>query len=341
MRWLVLLLAYIVYCLAVWFGTYPSAPASAVGEITVLIPRGAGVRQIGRILAEHDLPTGDIRFLLLAKLTGNARRLKAGEYRFPPQATPLQILAMLQQGMMVRETATIPEGLTIDEIGALLAAEGWVDPQRFATLARDREFIRTQGLAVDSLEGYLFPDTYILTRGDTDAEEILALMTRRFLAVWQELAGGGTPAMPRHQIVTLASIVEKETGDSAERPLIARVFLNRLSLGMRLQSDPTVIYGLTGFDGDLTTAHLRQATPYNTYVIDGLPPGPICNPGRAAMEAVMRPAVSTHLFFVSKNDGSHVFSTTLDEHNRAVNTYQKPKKRKLKGVTTPAPTGKG
>lgn len=328
---------------ALWLGGYAYRPASVDQETAVLIPKGAGVREIRGVLAGHGLLTEDVRFLLLAKLTGSAGHLQAGEYRMPPRATPLQILALLVRGKTIRETATIPEGLNLEEIAALLAANHWVDAQRFTSLARDRDFIRSLGLDQANLEGYLFPDTYVLTRGDISEKAILEKMTRRFLAVWSDLSGNGIPAMPRHQIITLASIVEKETGAAAERPLIARVFLNRLSLGMRLQSDPTVIYGIADFDGDLTGEHLRLATPYNTYVIPGLPPGPICNPGRDAMEAVLRPAPSSYLFFVSKNDGTHVFSTTLDEHNRAVRTYQKPKKREKKGKNRAAAdkSGKG
>lgn len=343
LTWLAGLLVCMVLAGALWLGTYAYRPAGLEQAATVLIPKGASVREIRGILAGRRLLSEDVRFLLLAKLTGSAGRLQAGEYLIPPEATPLQILTLLEQGKMIRATATIPEGLNLAEIAALLAADHWVDAQRFTALARDREFIRTLGLDQATLEGYLFPDTYVLTRGDMSEEAILEMMTRRFLAVWQDLTGGGIPAMPRHQIITLASIVEKETGAPAERPLIARVFFNRLQLGMRLQSDPTVIYGLTDFDGDLTGEHLRLATPYNTYVIHGLPPGPICSPGREAMAAVLRPAASPHLFFVSRNDGTHYFSTTLAEHNRAVRTYQKRKKqeKKKKSKAVGVTTGKG
>ncbi len=148
-------------------------------------------------------------------------------------------------------------------------------------------------------------------------------MVAQFEREWAKIRPAQQGPMTRHQLVTLASIVEKETGVAGERPLIARVFLNRLARSMRLQSDPTVIYGLADFSGNLTRNHLRQATPYNTYVIPALPPGPICSPGRAALEAVLRPAESNALYFVSKNDGTHVFSTNLADHNRAVRAYQK------------------
>ena len=176
---------------------------------------------------------------------------------------------------------------------------------------------------MEHLEGYLFPETYTLIRQETDEASVLRQMVAQFEREWATIRPAEPGPMTRHQLVTLASIVEKETGVAEERPLIARVFLNRLQRNMRLQSDPTVIYGIPDFTGNLTRAHLRQATPYNTYVIPALPPGPICNPGRAALEAVLRPADANALYFVSKNDGTHVFSTNLADHNRAVRTYQK------------------
>ena len=324
-RLLAVLLASAVLVAGIWLGSYATSTAPVEQDTAVLIPKGSGVKEIRGILARHHLVAADLRFLLLAALTGSAGHLRAGEYLIPARATPLQILRLLEQGAIIRETVTVPEGLNIEQVAMLLAQDGWINMQRFINLTRDREFNRTLDLDLASLEGYLFPDTYQLTRGDMTEEDILGMMTRRFHAVWKEITGTGQPGMTRHQVVTLASIVEKETGAPLERPLIARVFLNRLARNMRLQSDPTVIYGIDNFDGNLTGDHLRRETPYNTYVIAGLPPGPICNPGRKAMEAVLRPADSPYLFFVSKNDGTHYFSVTLNEHNQAVSKYQKKK----------------
>lgn len=321
--WLAGLLASVVLVLGIWLGSYANSPAPVAQDTTVLIPRGTGVGEIRGILARQHLLADDLRFLMLATLTGRAGHLRAGEYRIPAHATPLQILRLLEQGSIIREKVTIPEGLSIEQIAVLLAKDSWIDVQRFISLTRDRDFIRTLEIDQSSLEGYLFPDTYQLSRCDVTEEDILRMMTRRFKIVWQEVSAGGKPPMSRHQIVTLASIVEKETGVETERPLIAGVFLNRLARNMRLQSDPTVIYGIEDFDGDLTGKHLRLETPYNTYVIDGLPPGPICSPGQEAMEAVLQPADSPYLFFVSKNDRTHHFSSTLNEHNQAVFKYQK------------------
>lgn len=324
------LLAAAILTFGLWLGNYADSPSPVDLDTTVLIPRGAGVREIGEILARRHLLTDGLRFMMLATLTGRAGHLRAGEYLVPARATPLQILDLLEQGSVIRETVTIPEGLNIEQIAVLLAQDGWIDVPRFISLTQDQDFIRTLEIDQPSLEGYLFPDTYQLTRGDVTEEDILRMMTRRFTRVWQEVTADGKPPLSRHQVVTLASIVEKETCAEDERPLIAGVFINRLARNMRLQSDPTVIYGIENFDGDLTGEHLRLNTPYNTYVIDGLPPGPICSPGQKAMEAVLRPADSPYLFFVSKNDGTHHFSSTLNEHNQAVYRYQKTKAKKEK-----------
>ena len=230
---------------------------------------------------------------------------------------------MLATGATIRHQVTVPEGLTVEQVATIFAGQGWVRRDRFLALARDPGFLSGLGIEVEHLEGYLFPETYTLIRQETDEASVLRLMVAQFEREWATIRPAEPGPMTRHQLVTLASIVEKETGVAEERPLIARVFLNRLQRNMRLQSDPTVIYGIPDFTGNLTRAHLRQATPYNTYVIPALPPGPICNPGRAALEAVLRPADANALYFVSKNDGTHVFSTNLADHNRAVRTYQK------------------
>ena len=306
-----------------WYALYVTTPAPGSGTVTVVIPRGVGVRQIGALLAEHELIRNDIRFLVLARLTHAGTRLQAGEFSIPRGLRPAEVLDLLAEGKAVQHLVTIPEGLTMEEVAAVFADKGWVTRKQFLTLCRDPAFIHHLGLQQDQLEGYLFPDTYALVHGKSEANSIITQMVHRFFQVWKEIAPQEKSTLTRHQIVTLASIVEKETANPAERPLIARVFLNRLHRSMRLQSDPTVTYGLPAFNGNLTRKDLRRATPYNTYVIDGLPPGPICNPGRAALEAILHPADSTALYFVSKNNGSHQFSTTLKEHNRAVRKYQK------------------
>lgn len=309
--------------LGIWFSLYVNTPATGSGTATVFIPKGAGVRQIKTILGREGVIQNDFRFLVLARFTGSSHRLRAGEFAIARNLRPGEVLKILEQGEVVRHPLTIPEGLTTNQTAALFAEQGWIDQEKFLTLCEDPAFIRTLGIEQDRLEGYLFPDTYLLVRGETDSRTIITTMVRRFLAVWQEVSAGQTMDMNRHAILTLASIIEKETAAPEERPLIARVFLNRLEKSMRLQSDPTVIYGLDNFNGNLTRQDLQEKTNYNTYVIKGLPPGPICNPGRAAIAAVFHPATSDALYFVSKNDGTHAFSRSLKEHNRAVRKYQR------------------
>ena len=298
----------------------------------VAIPKGAGSRQIKTLLGEKGLIKDDIRFLILLRLLREIEKkdppkLRAGEFSLPRGLTPLKLIRFLNKAKPVAHRITVPEGLTTAQIADIFAKDGWADAAVFLRLCQDRDFIQSLGLEADSLEGYLFPETYSLARGETDERGIISAMTRRFLAVWQELAPAEKQGMSRRQIVTLASIVEKETGSAGERGLIAGVFHNRLRTGMRLQSDPTTIYGIKDFNGNLTKADLRAATPYNTYVISGLPPGPICNPGKAALEAALRPAETPYFYFVSKNDGSHQFSRTLEEHSRAVREHQKRRRQ--------------
>jgi len=233
------------------------------------------------------------------------------------------MLEILKKGLVVLRPVTIPEGFTRNQIAGVLAAKGLADKKRFLELTEDKELLRQYAVPGPSLEGYLFPDTYHFSRG-TPTLVIIDTMVKRFRQVvapsMEKTQGTG---MTFQDLVTLASIVEKETSRPEERPLIASVFLNRLKLGMRLESDPTVIYGIENFDGDLKKKNLTEKTPYNTYVINGLTPGPIANPGLDSIKAVMDPAKTDYLYFVSKNDGSHHFSRSLAEHNRAVDRYQK------------------
>lgn len=323
--WGIGLLLLILLAAGVWFGSYLLTPSPAAEDTIVFIPKGTSVRGIKTLLAREGLIKDDIRFLALARITGTAKRLRAGEYLIPAYQKPLQILRILEKGKVVQHQVTIPEGLTVRQVAALFGEENWVDPQRFVELTKDQEFIHSLGLELESIEGYLFPDTYMLTRGEVSEESVITMMVGRFFEIWQDSTADLATNQIRHQVVTLASIVEKETGSPEERPLIARVFLNRLEKNMRLQSDPTVIYGMDDFTGNLTRKDLVRKTPYNTYIIKGLPPGPICNPGRESILAVLHPADAPFLYFVSKNDGTHHFSTNLREHNSAVRKYQRQK----------------
>ena len=314
-----------------WFYYYVATPGppSSAGEVIVDIPSGSSVRDIAGILAEAGVIREDIRFLVLAQLSGKAKKLQAGEFRIGTGMVPGEVLSSLASAKPVQHIITIPEGYNLKEIADMLGARGWIEPENFLSLARDSDFLGKLGLAgLDTVEGYLFPDTYYLTKNMIGSGEIISLMVKRFHEVWQSLVQETGDNVDRDATITLASIVEKETGDPAERARIAGVFVNRLKLGMKLQSDPTVIYGVEGFAGAITKQQLRQKTPYNTYVVSGLPRGPICNPGEAAIRAVLFPEQSKYLYFVSKNDGTHVFSVNLRDHNKAVKKYQRKKKGK-------------
>lgn len=306
-----------------WYRSYLVTPSAGDGEVLVTIRRGMGVRAIGALLADKGLLVNDCRFLCLVFLSNNTAKLKAGEYSIPRGLTPPEVLRLLVEGLTLRHHVTIPEGVNTVQVAQLFAQDGWINKERFLQLSRDQASLKRLGINAPSLEGYLFPETYTLVRNEASEETVLRLMVDRFRQVWASMAvPEKVHGLGHHQLLILASIVEKETGAAPERPLIARVFLNRLERNMRLQSDPTVIYGLIDFNGNITRADLQRPTPYNTYVIPALPAGPICNPGRAALEAVIHPVASDALYFVSRNDGTHVFSTNLADHNRAVRQYQ-------------------
>lgn len=331
---------------AVWLWRYPDQPGPPRSEaVTVEIPPGVGLVGIRTILARSGVIDDDSRFLLLAKWMKAASHLKAGEYAFPPGLSPRAVLLLLVSGKTVPRAITFPEGITLAQAADIVAAGGWGERQDFLRLVAEPEFIGRLGLAAANLEGNLFPDTYFFEKG-TGLATIITTMVRRMGQVLDEEdrrrkeRGRGQPAgetgesgepgeanngqpLTRHELLTLASIIEKETALAVERPLVAKVFLNRLRVGMKLQADPTVIYGLAKFGAPLTKTDLETATPYNTYVNRGLPVGPICNPGRTAIAAVLAPAKEDYYYFVSQNDGSHYFSQTLSEHNQAVARYRK------------------
>ena len=321
-----LLFFFCAVAFAGWLMSYAGIKGPAVPEdsAVVTIPHGSSLAQIGHVLAKAGLIHEDFRFSLYARVTGYARKFEAGEFRLATGRFPPQVMRQLAEARQVQHPVTIPEGLRAEDIARIYAEGGWCDYATFLQLVHDPGFIHSLGMgAVGSLEGYLFPDTYYLTRMSSDARGIIKTMTQRFQKVWGELNMGDAGKIGKHEAVILASIVEKETADPAERPMIASVFFNRLKRGMRLQSDPTVVYGIKNFSGSLTRDDLQRQTPYNTYMTPALPAGPICNPGREALKAVLHPAQDSSLYFVSRNDGTHQFSKTLAEHNRAVQKYQK------------------
>ncbi len=296
---------------------------------TITVASGEGFRATARKLRDLGLIQSPFKFRLFARLSGDHRKIQAGEFQLYGTMTPRQILATLVEGKVLLYRVTIPEGYTLRQIAQTVSQAGFGDDASFYRLTTNPTVVQEEKLAGQSLEGYLFPDTYYFPKGFSQTKIIAAMIARFRHAisdVW--LARAKTLGMTLHEVVTLASIIEKETGDPAERPLIASVFHNRLKKGMRLETDPTVIYGIKDFDGNLTRKHLRTPTPYNTYVIKGLPPGPIASPGHAALEAALYPADTDYLFFVSRKDSTHQFSSTLKEHQKAVRKYQLRRKRK-------------
>lgn len=329
----ILLAFFVAVALVVYYQIYVNTPgpagSSTEKSVVLTIPKGSSVKAIAEILGDRGVIYNDVRFLLLAKLSGYSTKLQAGEFRFPLGQKPLEILKFLSSAEPVSYSITIPEGLNATEIAKIFAGEGWCDEKQFLQLVGDEERINKFGLtAGTSLEGFLFPDTYIFTKEISGADTVITIMLAHFQKVWAEEIEGLEPPPDVDKTIILASIVEKETAEPSERPLIAGVFHNRLQRGMRLQSDPTVVYGVPDYDGVITKKHLRTSTPYNTYTLPGLPVGPISNPGREAIRAVLNPQNSSHLYFVSKNDGTHQFSANLADHNRAVRKYQRKKKVK-------------
>jgi UPF0755 protein len=299
-----------------------SGEANAAPTIVYIKPK-TGVQEIAQILQQAGVIRSAWAFLGLAYLQGSLRRLHSGEYEFRPNMTLLEILRKLEAGRVVTHQVTIPEGFTTDEIATLLASERLVDPERFLALAQNATVAERLNVPATRFEGYLFPDTYRLTRGMGE-EEILRLMVERFRrAIPEDMAERAERLrMDLHEIVTLASIIEKEAQLDNERPLVSAVFHNRLRLRMPLQSDPTAVYMVPRGRRRITTSDLQRKSPYNTYLVLGLPPGPIANPGLASLRAALNPAPVNFLYFVAKNDGSHHFSRTLEQHQQAVRLYQ-------------------
>jgi UPF0755 protein len=300
----------------------------APGTVFSLAP-GESFRSIAVQLHGLGLLRHPLLFIAWARYTGGDRAVRDGTYRVDRALSPVQLLDVLLSGPAHElQWVTIPEGYSAAQVAQVLESKGLGGRDVFECLMADPRLLRELNLPGSGFEGYLFPDTYAFERV-TPPAGILRTMVRRLRQVADELAGERRRAgLTEVQMVTLASVIEKETGKADERFLISGVFHNRLRLGMPLQSDPTVIYGLTDFNGNLTREHLRDSSPYNTYQHAGLPPGPIANAGKAALEAAVKPAATSARYFVSRNDGSHEFSSSLEEHNRAVHRYQTRPARK-------------
>lgn len=315
--------------LTAWFLSYIGGPANpSLSTILVRILPGTGFVKVIDQLHQAGLVRNRPFFGLLILSKGAARQLRAGTYEFSGRMTPLAMADKLSRGEIKACKVTIPEDWNVKEIAAHLAGLHLVDENEFLSLTTDRAFLRSLGIDGASVEGYLYPDTYFFDSTVTP-EQIIRRMVEQFR---KEV----TPEMNDRvrrlgltmtEFVTLASLIGKETGCQAEKPLIAAVFYNRLKKGMRLQSDPTAIYHLAPFEGKITRRHLLLPTPYNTYHIEGLPPGAIANPGKDSLRAALHPAKVDSLYFVSNDNGSHRFSSTLEEHNQAVVRYRLAKEK--------------
>ncbi len=290
----------------------------------ISFPPGGGIRKLATELKSAGVIHSSWHFVLMTRLRDKAHKLKAGEYRFNDGMTPQQILNKLVNGDVDYLKFSLPEGYSIFQAAELLEQKGLFKKDSFLKLCRDTSLTSQLGTGVRSVEGYLYPATYNLPRSGSE-EQLVVQMIEKFEKKYAELTKDGlsAPGMSRHEIITLASIIEKEAVSPEEKPLISSVFHNRLRIGMPLQSDPTAVYGVRAFSGKVTKADIQHQSPYNTYLNKGLPPGPIGNPGSEAIRAALYPPKTDYLYFVARQDGTHQFSRSLDEHNRAVDRYLK------------------
>lgn len=302
---------------------------SASRVVLVDIAEGASLSDVAERLHRRKLIKSDWAFVWMGRFEGLDRKIISGEYEFHGGMAPSAILEKIINGEVIQHTVTIPEGFSMRQIAEVLHERGLADRDAFLRCANDPVFIQTLSLSVDNLEGYLFPDTYRFAR-HMKPERLIETMVAKFKQTVREEDHGRAAELDLslHEVMTLASVIEKETAKPDERTLISGVFHNRLQKEIPLQSDPTVIYAVHEFDGNLRKKDLSIDSPYNTYRVVGLPPGPIANPGRAAIHAALYPEPTEYLYFVSRNDGSHEFSTTLAEHNRAVRKYQLRQRRR-------------
>ena len=292
-------------------------------NVLVDIPTGSSFLKVTEILNQAGLIKSRIFFYSLTIIKNARRHIRAGEYEFNTSLTPAAMIDKLLRGEIKNYRVVIPEDLSLREIAALLDKDKLINKEDFFALASDEDFLESLNIKADSIEGYLFPETYFFDRS-MSTRQIMKIMVSQF---WKKVTPemikrAGELGFNTHQFITFASMIGKESGDDAEKPMISAVFHNRLRKKMRLQSDPTAVYDLDNFDGKILRSHLRRNSPYNTYIIRGLPPGPIANPGLTSLKAALYPAAVNYLYFVSKKDGSHFFSNSLDEHNQAINRYQ-------------------
>ena len=311
--------------LVVWLIYYANTTLSlAHYPFEFTLRQGSSLRSVAKQLVDAGVLKDGMSFVAIGRLFGQANDLKAGSYILDKPLTPLELLQTITEGNVTQGSITFVEGWTFAQMRRALDAYGAI--KHDTKNLTDQEILRRLPGNASHVEGLFFPDTYFFSNGMSDLtilKRAYTTMETRLNEAWQKRSPG-LPYKNAYEALIMASIVEKESAKAEERPIIAAVFLNRLRRGMKLQTDPTVIYGLgSAFDGNLRKRDLLADTPYNTYTREGLPPTPIAMPGAAAIHATVHPATTDALYFVSKGDGSHVFSATLEEHNRAVQKYQK------------------
>lgn len=303
-----------------------ATPSTAHDERVLTIPRGAGPQRVAGLLDEAGVITDAERFVLFLRFEKAASGLRAGEYRFWTDQRPAEVLDVLLYAAEVTYPITLPPGLRIEEMAALVEAAGMGSSAEYTRLARDGAFIEGLtlpfGSAPENLEGLLVPETYNLGPG-ADERAVIAAQIGLLNAIWTDarVAAAKEIGLSPYEVMIMASLVEKETAVPEERPRIAAVFHNRLRLGMRLETDPTIIYGLENYDGDIRKSDIRRPHRWNTYVIAGLPPTPIAGSGIEAIDGVLHPMATKELFFVAKGGGAHHFSEGYAEHARMVRKY--------------------
>jgi len=299
------------------------APHTPPVPVQIEVSAGSSLDRVARVLQKRGVIRNYLAIKLLARWQQQGGKIQTGHYRFSDPATPGKVLNRLIRGDVEKVSLTIPEGFTLQQIIDRTAVKGFGEKEKLVELTHDTEFIHSLGIDADSLEGYLFPETYLFVPG-IDEKTLLRMMVKelRRHATTMLIEKAKKIGLNLHQWLTLASIIEKETGIVEEMATISAVFHNRLKRNIPLQTDPTVIYGIKDFDGNLTRKHLTTPTPYNTYLKRGLPPGPIASPGLAALKAAAYPSDSKFLYFVANGKGGHYFSKTLKEHNAAVRKYQ-------------------
>ncbi len=322
------LMGLVILCFVGSFLLYLFGPTnlSESRKIMVLIPVNTPLLEAAKILEQRGVIENHRFFVLWSKILGYDKKIRYGEHSLKAGEAPIAILRELARGGSTYIPLVIPPGFSIYDIARLLEEKGIASRESFLSIVKNRDIATAHGFDANTLEGLLFPDTYFVTKA-TDPLTLVNTMVKNFHRHISPLkAEIEAKGISLKDLITLASMVEKEAADPEERPLIASVFWNRIRLGMKLQSDPTAIYGEERAKGPVTKADLANNTPYNTYLISGLPPGPICNPGMDSILAVLRPSPSEYLYFVSKEDGTHSFSRTYSEHLGAIKKYQKAKR---------------